>query len=672
MNILIFSHSSEFGGAERALLSLIKLLIKTHQVAVMLPSQKGELVDKLRAMGVKCGVLHTSSVLPTPANTFLRLYDAEIVELIGQLREKNYDLIISNTLAALLGLLIGKELNVPCLTYVHECLGDDPDLRPHGCSAKFFLSQIENLSSHILCASEYVKNSFSNQNKCSVLYPFENYIELPSNKVSSVANAEFSLLVIGTKSRRKNTHFAITVLKALRLRGLNISLHLVGSENSGSFKLRQQIQLRGEKNVYIHPHMQDPFAVPGRKIHLICSIGEPFGLTITEGLFRGVPVIASNSGGPNEILPSDFLYSVNDLDGCVRAIENIIIKYDDYCLVAKSQYLKISAKNEQSIREEIISNAIFEALDYFKSSNKHSSLNFIKSFRAVREPIVDSKTIMNNISEVSSNTDRPLMVSEIEVLVKEEIKTPGSAIKHDIERFDVVPFTYSQQMTNLYREGLGLAVELLANLGDVNKQRMMANIVLRLHELKLTKPNLRILCLGDGLGIDSIALASCGFHVDYLDFDKSLMSRCAELNVNSATMANNNKKLEIKVLSSPNPPYDAIVSLEVIEHVSEPQSFMSYISENLSPGGLLFISECFEGIFDRWPTNLYLNEKYASSLPIIALPFFNVEDINSEPLGKPYIFSKRVSSIVEDNSLEMLEEPDFLASYVNAKMRIGF
>ena len=57
MNILIFSHSSLDGGAERALIDLISLLLKDHQVAVMFPSQKGVLVDKLKSMGVKCGVL---------------------------------------------------------------------------------------------------------------------------------------------------------------------------------------------------------------------------------------------------------------------------------------------------------------------------------------------------------------------------------------------------------------------------------------------------------------------------------------------------------------------------------------------------------------------------------------------------------------------------------------
>ena len=41
MNILIFSHTSSLGGAERALVDFVSLLIREHQVSVMLPSRDG-------------------------------------------------------------------------------------------------------------------------------------------------------------------------------------------------------------------------------------------------------------------------------------------------------------------------------------------------------------------------------------------------------------------------------------------------------------------------------------------------------------------------------------------------------------------------------------------------------------------------------------------------------
>jgi 2-polyprenyl-3-methyl-5-hydroxy-6-metoxy-1,4-benzoquinol methylase len=200
---------------------------------------------------------------------------------------------------------------------------------------------------------------------------------------------------------------------------------------------------------------------------------------------------------------------------------------------------------------------------------------------------------------------------------------------------------------------------------------MMAYIILRLQELRVSIPNPKILCLGDGLGVDSITLASCGFDVHYVDFSDSLMRDCADLNFEKA-QKNHNTELNISTLSAPVAPYDVVISLEVIEHTPSPKEFLSYISSNLNAGGLLFISECFDGIYDRWPTHLYLNEEYSSTLPVLAAPFFKLEDINSLPFGKPYLFSKNALSCISGESLNFFEDPIFLHSMLVAKAKIGF
>jgi 2-polyprenyl-3-methyl-5-hydroxy-6-metoxy-1,4-benzoquinol methylase len=200
---------------------------------------------------------------------------------------------------------------------------------------------------------------------------------------------------------------------------------------------------------------------------------------------------------------------------------------------------------------------------------------------------------------------------------------------------------------------------------------MIAYIVLRLQELKLSLPTPKILCLGDGLGVDSIILASAGFSVDYIDFDQSLMSRCAEQNLKNA-IESHNQELKLSILKVPDSPYDAIVSLEVIEHVPDPRNFLKFMADNLKPGGLVFISECFDGIYDRWPTHLYLNEKFASTLPVLAAPYFKFEDVNTLPFGKPYLFSKNLTNLINEDSFSFFDDPMFLHSMMNAKVRTGF
>jgi glycosyltransferase involved in cell wall biosynthesis/2-polyprenyl-3-methyl-5-hydroxy-6-metoxy-1,4-benzoquinol methylase len=670
MNILIFSHTSSLGGAERALVDFLNLLSNEHQLSVMLPSQEGELVDRLRGMGVKCGVLPTGFSLPNPANTLLNFCDPKIETLVSQLKKLNYDLVISNTIVTLLGMLIGRELNIPCITYVHEYL-PDKDLAPHGCSSKFYLKLISSLSNHLLCASEYAKTPFLNQEKCSVLYPFAPYPEFKELHAPDENLKAFSLLVVGTKNRRKNTHFAITVLKALRLRGIELNLHIVGSDNFGSYKLNKQLTLRSEKNAFTHPHLLDPFKIPGKKINLICSHTEPFGLTVPESLARGIPVVASDSGGPSEILPTEWIYDVDDVDQCVRVIEKIVANYEEYSSQSKIRYLKLIEKNSIQSRKSKVSKAIeLAVLDFNNESKEEIPLN-LNWFKKILNPVITADQIIKNISVAFESSSHILSETQVHDFVKDEVKFPGSSVLKDMNTFDVVPFGHSENMNHLYKSGIGLAIELVANIKDKGKQNMIAFIVLRLQELRLSNQNPKILCMGDDLGIYSIILASCGLDVDYIDFDQSLMSRCAQLNLKTA-MDRQKDDLKLSTLISPNKKYDVIISLEDIQKVTDPRIFLKYLSEKLVPEGLLFISECFDGIYDRSPTNLYLNEKFASTLPILAAPFFKMVDVNTLPLGKPYMFSKNLTNVVNEDFLEFFYDPFFLESLMTSKRRIGF
>jgi glycosyltransferase involved in cell wall biosynthesis/SAM-dependent methyltransferase len=672
MNILIFSHSAGLGGAERALVDLIKILKQEHKVVVMLPSLEGGLARCLGNFGIECKIFPLGLSLPNPAATLLQLCDPNVEGIIEGLRKDKYDFIINNTIATLHGMLIARKLGLACITYAHEYLHDEQDLTPHGCSSKFYLKLVYSLSNHILCASEYVKSSFENQKNCSLLKPFEPYSDLTQGHKAAFTEDFFTLLVIGTKSTRKNTHFAVTVAKALRLRGLSVHLHIIGSDNTGSYKLQQQIQIRGEENVYIHPHREDPFDILGKKINLICSYSEPFGLTIPESLARGIPVIASLSGGPNETLPEEFLYAVDSIDGCVRAIEKIARNYDHYSHLSKEVYLQICKINSSESRIKAVSQGLMLALDDFQKLPFSDASSYLSPFKKILAPPIVFDDIIKNISTVSMQSREYLTPSQIRELIAHEHRAPGAAVLRDVLDFNVVPFAHSPNMDLLYKNGLGLAIELLANIGDAGKKYMLAYILLRLQELSSKNPKIKVLCLGDGLGIDSMILASCGFNTDYIDFDSSLMSKCAKLNIETA---NNNAKnvLPVAIPSHASPPYDVIISLEVIEHVPNPISFLNYVSDNLAEDGLFFASECFDGIYDRWPTHLYLNEKYAGALPIVAAPFFKVLDINMQPPGKPYLFCKNSSRLSpREMSPLLISSANYLNIFGYSKSKVGF
>ena len=59
-------------------------------------------------------------------------------------------------------------------------------------------------------------------------------------------------------------------------------------------------------------------------------------------------------------------------------------------------------------------------------------------------------------------------------------------------------------------------------------------------------------------------------------------------------------------------------------------------------------------------------------LPMLAAPFFKLEDINTLPVGKPYLFSKNCTNDAQEDSLTFLDDPIYFNIVGNTKAKIGF
>ena len=147
------------------------------------------------------------------------------------------------------------------------------------------------------------------------------------------------------------------------------------------------------------------------------------------------------------------------------------------------------------------------------------------------------------------------------------------------------------------------------------------------------------------------------------------MSRIARLNVASAKEWSD-FPLAVEVVDSACEKYDAIVCLEVIEHVPQPEQFSAALSNFLEPDGILFISECFDGIEDRWPTHLYENEAYAGMLPLVLQRHFRLVGSNHQPFGKPYVYQKLRNPPPSDTPL-LLFDRFAMMQIVTSRLELG-
>jgi len=670
--LLVVSHSAGNGGAETALQRLLMFLRALgHTPVVLLPSREGGLVDWCKRNRFEGLVLDMQHALPDATTAFLQVSMQGIEGITEQLRPRGFAAVITNTTAVFQGSRMAELLGVPHISWIHELIDDGSEVRCTGIPPAEYLRVVGAGADHLLCCSQAVQQQLRDcgvETPSSVLYPQVDEDVAPA---AAGRHGRIELLAIGVQSVRKNPAFALTVLQALRLRGRDAVLHLVGANQTQSPRVKAAIERRGlAAAVHRHGEVGDPYALAdGCVINLVGATHEPFGLTITEALARGVPVVASRSGGPQELLADADLFDVGDVDACVRRIEAVA---DDYA-AARGRALQRYAEIRPSFAAELQQRIVAEALESAQARHRTAPRQPVAYMgprvqAAIGLAALPHQLLLDNIAQESGLTR-----ADIEQRVQQEKAETGRAVLEDCRRYDVVPFSPSPQMDRLYREGVGFAIELAASYGDDGRMLMAGFIISRmLYEAK-TRP-LRVLALGDGIGIDSLRLASMGFDVDYIDFDGSLTSRIARRNFQSFAAAAPAGAGRVSVIgdASTQPPYDVVVCLEVIEHVSDPHGFMAMLSDRLAPGGLLFISECFDGVRNHWPTHLQSNEDYAALLPMMAADAGLVlDDYMNLPFGKPYVLRKAAPGEPPRLAQRLRDEKELLRNTFGAQWRIG-
>lgn len=655
MKILVFGHSGSSGGAENALRHLVGILVSRHEVHVVLPRLDMSEGTYYQSIGVACHSLPVGAAIPHFSSAMLQYARVDFQDISKSLGPMGFELAISNTIAILHGGVIAASLGIPHITYAHEFLVRD-DLMPTAISGGRYLQLVEDLSSCVISCSKFVAEQFTETKRAilPVLEPFDFSLLSVARHVD--AEAERVIQVIGTQSLRKNVHFAVTLIKALDLRGVSARLDIIGSENSGSGKLQRALHKRGIKHRLI-PHVPDPYALNAseRVISLICSGSEPYGLTIPESLRRGIPVVAAASGGPSETLPGDLLFDPDDLDRCARLIEKVFNDYGAHVSRAGEIYAELQARPSCCDIERQLDSTLAQPGAVCVAGAPGTLMEFMSGVGHVIKPPIALEVLTKNIAQVYGARGLAVDPGTVADLIKLEVEQPGAAVLRDIRAYDVIPYAMSSQMDDLYKYGMGLAIELASTYSDEGRLQMAAFILCALLEKRATAGRpLRILALGDGIASDTVRLAAAGLAIDYIDYDKSNMARIAELNIAAARAASKGE-FNVRVIEQVDNKYDAVVCLEVIEHVPSPLEFADAISGYLEEDGLLFMSECFNGIEARWPTHLLSNEKFAGKLPLMLVKDFVLLGANKSPYGKPFVFRKRLSGEAIDMSGLLLD-----------------
>jgi SAM-dependent methyltransferase len=146
----------------------------------------------------------------------------------------------------------------------------------------------------------------------------------------------------------------------------------------------------------------------------------------------------------------------------------------------------------------------------------------------------------------------------------------------------------------------------------------------------------KVLCLGDGIGVDTLVFLKHGFDVTYFEFT------CKSFDFAKILWEENGvKPAVINNLSEiPHNAFDVVISSDVLEHVQDPPDVIRHISLYLRDEGLAFVLASYPAIVPNLATHLFANLDFWGRSIELFRKNKMVITADSDPKGSPHVFQK--------------------------------
>lgn len=345
IKVLVIGHDAALGGAQRSLLEILERLAPDNFLPVVLVPGPGPFVKAVRSHGLKCqwGLtqrwvffkkpMTASVLLRKPWRLFMHPYLLALISLVtlpvriillaALAKKEGVGLVYSNTITVLDGALLARILGVPHVWHLRETVAGNPDLSfpfSLGWLPGFVLgwSDCVIVNSHALQRQLFGADGYE---KVRVIW---NGVDLNMDTevrpalLAGVPTGVSLTATCGRLHERKGIPVYLAAVARLQ-QGYPDAHHLVIGEGQPEYLrlLRDEVARLGlSGQVHFLGYRLDVSEVlAGVDVLVSAATLEPFGRTLIEAMALGVPVIATRSGGPEEIIvdgESGFLVETND------------------------------------------------------------------------------------------------------------------------------------------------------------------------------------------------------------------------------------------------------------------------------------------------------------------------------------------------------------------------
>jgi len=227
---------------------------------------------------------------------------------------------------------------------------------------------------------------------------------------------------------------------------------------------------------------------------------------------------------------------------------------------------------------------------------------------------------------------------EVSARLESELRDPGRLVAEAWRRAD--PGT-PDEITRFYQETDSYIYDLASDHCCARRAMVWEAIVRRIERRGRCQD---VLLYGDGIGTDSISLARRGHRVSYFDLPGKT-SAFAQFRFAKECVQD---RIAVITRETEIPPdsFDAVVCIEVLEHVPDPLGTMRNLFAALKRGGIALITESFESVGAAYPSHLPSNLKYAGKTHRLmeSLGFANTY-FNTDPINRPMEFTKKDANL---------------------------